>query len=268
MIRLIVSDLDGTLLNSRKEPPKNLLHIIAQLREKGILFAAASGRSRASLLSFFGDLPIPLIADNGGTIYAADGSLLGVFDFSYETAKPVLDTIRETDYMELALVGTKGVFVQADAPEAHKQFTDFFFNGKIEIVPDLEQMFHSDRIVKLSVNTGGDGSNEARAVERMRKFEDHFSLALSGDGWLDLMKKGVGKGSGFVRLCRYYHIALHETMVFGDYLNDLEMLMHSPNSYAMANAHPKVKEACAHVTQFSNNEDGVVRELSRLFHLT
>ena len=60
---------------------------------------------------------------------------------------------------------------------------------------------------------------------------------------------------------------MEETIVFGDYLNDLDMLRLTPNSYAMANAPPEVKKACMNVTRFTNNEDGVVRELTNIFGL-
>ncbi len=56
-------------------------------------------------------------------------------------------------------------------------------------------------------------------------------------------------------------------MVFGDYLNDYEFLLSSPNSYAMKNAHPKIKEICAHITEYTNEDYGVIRELMKLFGL-
>ena len=104
-------------------------------------------------------------------------------------------------------------------------------------------------------------------MKLMQQFADEFSLVLSGDGWVDLTGKGISKGYGLERVCRHYGITMEETIVFGDYLNDLDMLRLTPNSYAMANAHQEVKKACMNVTRFTNNEDGVVRELADIFGL-
>ncbi|MCI8327370.1 MAG: HAD family hydrolase [Lachnospiraceae bacterium] len=268
MIKLIVSDLDGTLLNSQKMLSENSRRVIRELEDRGIIFVAASGRSRPSILSYFGNTPIATVSDNGGTAYSAKGELLFVGDFSYEKAKPVMEVIRETSYMHLALIGVDNIYVQEDSPQEHKDFVARFFNNMIQIVPNLDEMFFVDKMSKLSINTGGHRKNEKKGMELMRQFEEDFSLVLSGDGWVDLMKKGVTKGSTLERLCEHYGIAMDETIAFGDYLNDLDMLMRTPNSYAIANAQPNIKEACAHVTRYTNDEDGVARALIDIFGLS
>lgn len=267
MIRLIASDMDGTLLNSEKKTPRGLKGVVSALRNRGVLFAAASGRSRESILSYFDDMPVTVIANNGGAVYLEDGTLLFAGEFPYEKAKPVMQTARSAPYMHLVLIGVKDTYVQMDEPEEHKIFADFYFNKKVRFVPSLEQVFLTDQIVKISISTGGDRQNEERGMKLMQQFADEFSLVLSGDGWVDLTGKGISKGYGLERVCRHYGITMEETIVFGDYLNDLDMLRLTPNSYAMANAHQEVKKACMNVTRFTNNEDGVVRELADIFGL-
>lgn len=267
MIKLIVSDLDGTLLNSEKNISDDIQGVIKELENHGVIFVAASGRSRDSILSYFGDAPVAVIADNGGSAYDADGELLFVGEFSYEKARPVIKLVRETSYMNLVLTGLKCVYILEDDPDEHKKFANFFFNNKTKMVTDPEEAFRLDRIEKISISTGPNGRNEKRGMELMRPFENEFSLVLSGDGWVDLMGKGVSKGSTLEKMCAHYGIKMEETMAFGDYLNDLDMLMRTPNSYAMANAHPDVKRACANITRFSNDENGVIREIKRIFDL-
>lgn len=267
MIRLIVSDLDGTLLNSEKNISDDMQGVIKELENRGVIFAAASGRSRDSILSYFGDAPVAVIADNGGSAYAADGRLLFVGEFPYEKARPVIKLVHETSYMNLVLTGLKSVYILKDDPDEHKDFANFFFNNKTRMIADPEEAFLLDRIEKISISTGRSGRNEERGMELMRQFQDDFSLVLSGDGWVDLMGKGVSKGSTLEKMCGYYGVKMEETLAFGDYLNDLDMLMRTPNSYAMANAHPEVKKACANVTRFSNDENGVVWEIRRIFGL-
>ena len=267
MIRLVASDMDGTLLNSQKETGRGLKGVIRTLRNRGVLFAAASGRSRGSILSYFDDMPVTVIANNGGAVYLEDGTLLFTGEFPYEKARPVMEAARSASYMHLVLIGVKDTYVQMDEPEEHKIFADFYFNKKVRFVPSLEQVFLTDQIVKISISTGANRQNENRGMKFMQQFADTFSLVPSGDGWVDLTRKGISKGYGLEQVCRHYEIAMEETIVFGDYLNDLDMLRLTPNSYAMANAHPKVKKACMNVTRFTNNEDGVVRELTNIFGL-
>lgn len=265
MIKLIVSDLDGTLLNSKKEIPDNLHLVIEELGRRNILFSAASGRSRESILNFFGDVPVTIIANNGGMAYSADGDLLFIGDFSYEMAKPILDIVSETPYMHAALCGLKGVYVEADSPDEHKEFVDLFFKNQVISVPKYKDAFVVDKIAKISINTGRHGRNEVAGKKLMEPFQDEFGLVLSGDGWVDLMRKDVSKGSTFIRICEHYDIDISETMIFGDYINDLDMLVRTPNSYAVANAHPDVKKVCAHVLPHTNEEQGVIRALADIF---
>lgn len=265
MIRLVACDMDGTLLDSQKEISVNMKYVIEELKNRGVFFTAASGRSRDSILSYFGDVPISIIANNGGTAYLEDGSLLFSGEFTYDKAMPVMEAARSASYMHLVLIGVNHTYVQWDDPEEHKAFANYYFNNKVKVVPSLRQVFLTDRIVKISINTGGHGRNEKRGMELMGRFADEFTLVLSGDGWVDLMGKGVSKGYGVKKLCEHYGITMDETIVFGDYLNDLEMLKQSPNSYAMANAHPDIKKICKYVTRYTNDNDGVVRELADIF---
>ncbi len=267
MIKLVASDLDGTLLNSRKELPSNLASIIKELEKREVIFVVASGRSRDSVISYFGDMPVFIIGNNGGTVYSTEGEILFEESISYEDANPVLEIAQQNSYMHVVLIGRDNIYVQQDESDEHKAFVNIYFNNAIKIVPELKKTFLEDTIVKISISTGGHCRNEERGMKCMEQFKDLFSLVLSGDGWVDLTGKNASKGKALKRLCEKYGISMNETLVFGDYLNDFDMLIQSPNSYAMANAHPEVKKICAHITRSTNDEDGVVKELTDIFNL-
>lgn len=264
-IKLVASDLDGTLLDSGKEASPYLQDVINELGKRGIIFVAASGRSKDSIQSYFERGTTAIIANNGGAAYTREGNLLAAKGFSYTDAKEVLETAWKTSYMRPVLTGLKNTYVQSDESKEHKKFSSFYFNGRVEFVPDLKEVFYSDTIIKISMNTGGHGKNEKQGLELLEQFADRFSLTVSGDGWVDLMGKGVSKGSALERICGFYNIAREETIVFGDYVNDMEMMLYSPNSYAMANAHPRIKDICSKVLLYTNDQDGVVRELCDIF---
>ena len=209
-------------MNSQKETGRGLKGVIRTLRNRGVLFAAASGRSKSSILSYFDDMPVTVIANNGGAVYLEDGTLLFTGEFPYEKARPVME-------LPVSLLHASGPdrrkrhLCQMDEPEEHKIFADFYFNKKVRFVPSWSRYFDRS-IVKISISTGANRQNENRGMKFMQQFADSFSLVLSGDGWVDLTRKGISKGYGLEQVCRHYEIAMEETIVFGDYLNDLDML--------------------------------------------
>ena len=77
-----------------------------------MLFAAASGRSKSSILSYFDDMPVTVIANNGGAVYLEDGTLLFTGEFPYEKARPVMEAARSASYMHLVLIGVKDTYVR------------------------------------------------------------------------------------------------------------------------------------------------------------
>lgn len=267
MIKMVVSDLDGTLLNSKKEVPARMDRLVEALSERGIIFAAASGRSRKSLLKTLPGLPIAMIADNGGTAYTTEGELIYCGSFPYEEAKSILDIIEEVPYMTPLMIGQKDVYTREDAPEDILAFMQLMFENTVIMIKDNSEIFDYDSVVKISIQTGPDGKKEQEGLERINSSTEYFRAMLSGDGWVDVMKKGVSKAASLKALAAHYNIRPDEIMIFGDYPNDYDMLLVSPHSYAMKNAHPEIKKICSHITKYSNEEEGVVRELEMLFGL-
>ena len=91
-------------------------------------------------------------------------------------------------------------------------------------------------------------------------FDDKLQVALSGADWVDLMRLGLSKGVAVGVMCDNLHITSAQCMAFGDYLNDVELLRSVGESYAMANAHERLKKVAKHVCP-SNDEDGVCRTI-------
>ena len=83
---------------------------------------------------------------------------------------------------------------------------------------------------------------------------------------MDFMNIGVNKGTAIERIQEAYDITYDETMAFGDYLNDYEMMQSCKYSYAMGNAHPKLKEISNYQAK-SNDEDGVMEVIKEYFEI-
>lgn len=267
MIKMVASDLDGTLLNSKKEFPPNFDNVVKQLKDRGVLFVAASGRGRKSLKQIFGDMPIAMVADNGATAYNIWGERICTEEFSYEKARVILEMADRTPYMTPAIISTEDVYLSKDTPGEVKDFMTSYFRGIITIVPDILQIFEKEAVIKISINTGPDGSREDEGLALLEGVSDYFGATLSGDGWVDIQRFDVNKGKSVLNMGEYYGIAPDEIMVFGDYLNDYEFMQASPNSYAMKNAHPKIKDISRYITEYTNEEYGVIRELMNHFDI-
>ena len=92
---------------------------------------------------------------------------------------------------------------------------------------------------------------------------ESIAPVLSGDSWIDVANRSVSKGSAIEAILENLHIKKEEAMAFGDYLNDYELLLSCGESYAMENAHPKLKKIAKHITA-SNDEDGVMKVLRQI----
>jgi len=91
--------------------------------------------------------------------------------------------------------------------------------------------------------------------------QEGLKVTLSGVNWIDITNEGVNKGIAVNALQKELTISPEQTMVFGDYMNDLEMLRRATYSYAMKNAEPEVKEVASYVTEEDNDNNGVLKTI-------
>ena len=89
---------------------------------------------------------------------------------------------------------------------------------------------------------------------------------LSGEIWLDMMAKGVNKGIAINKIQEITKYKHEETMVFGDYLNDLEMMESAYHSYAMENAHDDLKKVARFIAK-KNTENGVIEKIKEVLNI-
>ena len=116
-----------------------------------------------------------------------------------------------------------------------------------------------DRIIKIALF---DKNAEKLTYPAMKRFSDRYNVILSNTHWVDIVDRNVNKGNAVKRLMEKLGAGFDEAMVFGDYLNDLEMMSCCKYSFAMQNAHPILKENAAFIAP-SNDENGVVKEILR-----
>ncbi|MEV7993742.1 Cof-type HAD-IIB family hydrolase [Streptomyces sp. NPDC086077] len=264
-IRLVVTDMDGTLLDDDKRVPAGLWEVLERLRERGVLFTPASGRQYATLAREFARAAegMVFIAENG-TYVVRDG-----VEISSDTLAPavVTDVVREVrrlaaDGVDLGAVvcGKRSAYVErADEPflaEVRRYYVEH------RVVDDVTAV--DDDILKVALHDFG--PVERVTAPALARFGATHQVVVSGEHWVDIMNRTANKGAAVRRLQRELGISPAQTVVFGDYLNDLEMLDTAEWSYAMANAHPQVVRRARHLAP-ANTDNGVLRTITRLLGL-
>ncbi|WP_460071309.1 Cof-type HAD-IIB family hydrolase [Streptomyces sp. YKOK-I1] len=264
-IRLVVTDMDGTLLDDDKRIPDGLWDTLARLRERGVLFSPASGRQYATLAAEFAEVAdgMVFIAENG-TYVVRDGRELSSDPLEPAVTARIVHTARglAADGVDLGAVvcGKRSAYVER-ADEAFLAEVRRYY-VRCELVEDLTAV--DDDVIKVALFDFG--AAEESTAPGLAPFADTHQVVVSGEHWVDVMNRTANKGAALRRLQRELGITPAQTMVFGDYLNDLEMLDAADWSFAMANAHPRVVEHARHLAP-SNNHNGVLRTITRLLHL-
>lgn len=263
MLKLVASDMDGTLLNSQRELSPRLFPVLQKLFEKNVRFVVASGRQYYNLLRLFEPLrdQISFISENGAMVFER-GQSLWVSEIPFDHIAAVVETIRHTDGVLPVLCGEHSAYIEQGHPFFLENVAMYY--ARFQQVDDVLQAARQDRICKIAAFDMNHA--ETRAYPALQPFGETLNVCLSGEHWVDVMNPDVNKGEAIRVFQKKYALAPEECMAFGDYLNDCEMLKVCQESYAMANAHPKLKEISRHVAK-SNDEDGVVDALCSVFHI-
>ncbi|MDO4888690.1 MAG: HAD family hydrolase [Actinomycetaceae bacterium] len=259
-IRLVVSDMDETLIGADGVIPGGLWPLIERLRERGAVFAPASGRQYATLDGMFADVAeaMPFICENGAFVVLA-GQELHSATVSREVALDTLTRYRRAGREGTLFVisGKRSAYVEPNRQSLIDECARYY--AKLEIVEDLATF--DDDVVKLAIHDpAGVEQNVFPFIEHL--FATHHA-ASSGPYWVDIAAKHVNKGNAVRRLQETLGVTPEQTVVFGDYLNDVEMMGCAELSFAVANAHPKVREAANYLAP-SCSEGGVVTTLQAL----
>ena len=261
MIKLIVSDIDGTLVrDGENQVNPELFDVIMRLkREKGIHFAAASGRQAASIEYTFRPIKkeIFYLAENGSYL-GCWGRNLFLYPMERGLACRLAADIRSDPRLEVLVSGSKRAYLETK-DEGLAAWLREGYHFDVVRVDDVTQV--DDEIIKVSAYCS-QGIQEAAAYLRER-YGSQMKMTISGDMWMDCMASEVNKGEAVRTLQESLNILPRETMVFGDQLNDIEMLGRAYFSFAVGNAREEVKKA-ARFQADSNVNGGVIKILKLL----
>ena len=240
MIRLIASDIDGTLLqNGATEIPQEIFSHIRRLGQKGVLFCPASGRQYASLRRLFAPVAdkVPFLCENGAVVYGpgSPGPVLSKTVMDRRLSEELCRDILALPGVEVLISGADTSYLCPKGPDLEEQIR-WFLGNRTAVVPAPPDV--PEDIIKVSAYCPGGTLDAARTV-LFPKWERHFQAAVAGEAWLDFTL--ADKGTGLSRLCLALGIGLDEVMAFGDNYNDLPMLERAGRPYLMETAAPELK---------------------------
>lgn len=260
MIKLVASDIDGTLLvEGTNQLNPALYETIRALHKKGVSFAAASGRQYSSIRRLFEPVKdeIFFIAENGSYVVYQDIAIQQVI-MNREQCEKLIREIRKMEGCELTVASFDCMYVETK----DEQFIDWLVNGyrnDLQIVDDVLALDIPINKISIYKRSGV----EDIAEEVIDRWKGAFKSVVAGAVWIDFMDYRADKGSALRMLQRLYGVARDETMAFGDNENDLGMLAAAGESYAVGNARESVKRKVKHIAD-ENVNDGVLKELNTL----
>ena len=265
-IRLIVADMDGTLLDDEKQLHEHFWPLIEDLHRRGILFCPASGRQYYTLLREFSDIAdeMVFIAENGSLVMRR-GHEVSSDCLARKDALALVRTLRaaadEGVDGGVVVCGKHSAFIERSDPAFFEQVDKYY--ARLQVVDDLTKVIDDD-VLKIAVYDFE--SAEHSTLPHLSAFADSHKVTVSGEHWLDVNAKTSNKGHAITALQTAFGITPAQTMVFGDFLNDLEMMDTADYAFAMHNAHPVLQERAKFVAP-SNNENGVVRTIASILNI-
>lgn len=258
-IKLIASDMDGTLLDENGQVPPETFDLILALRERGVRFVASSGRRYDRLCDFFSPVKdrMDFVASNGAQVFA-DGVQIDREVYSHLAIRRLAKTVAMFPNMHLALFDRTKSYLLDDEGK--------FVREVDKDLPNVERIYELPSpqvsIIKASIFCD-DGNVMDNAYVLQRELGGLFTFAPSGSSYIDAMQPGISKASGIAQVMEYHGIDASEVMAFGDAMNDYEIIRFVGTGCAMANGRPALRAVADRVIG-SNVEHAVQSEMRRV----
>ncbi|MGV2903932.1 Cof-type HAD-IIB family hydrolase [Microbacterium sp. AGC62] len=265
-VRLIATDLDGTLLDSSSVVTPRTREALDAARDRGIPVVPVTARQPIGLRAIAGDAVFDgwALCSNGAyAVRLDDGRMLFAEELPADTIRTLVEALRASiPGLLFASVREGGeTFVAQDGYAEIAQLSDHKRDPRTMGGVPLEHVLAAPSL-KLVIRHPE--LAPAALFDTLRSLGlTGFEVTLSGAPFVEVMAEGVTKATGLARLCEHLGIDRADVVAFGDALNDVEMLRWAGRGVAMAHAEPVVQDA-ADETTASNDDDGVAQVIERL----
>lgn len=253
--RLLLFDLDGTLLRSDKTISKRTMDALRQCRQKGVLIGVCTSRSRQNALCFIQELQPDVLITSGGALVEYKGEFVYRAEFSAEETKSLIVSARRICGLDCEIT--------VDTIDRH------YWNYKID--PKKQDVSWGDSVytdfedfeqcaLKICVEIPDD-----EHAKRLREYLTDCDCVRFSDGfWYKFTKKSVTKERAIAQVLSLIGMQKEDIAAFGDDYADSGMLSFCGCGIAMGNAVPEIKEI-ADIVIGSNDEDGIAAYLEQTY---
>jgi Cof subfamily protein (haloacid dehalogenase superfamily) len=260
MIRLLLADVDGTLVTMQKELTPRAIAAVHALHAADIRFAVTSGRPPRGMEMLVEPLALstPLSAFNGGLVVEPDMQVIAEQVVPEDIVAPTITLLESFDLSVWLYQGADWFVRDRDGPHVAQE------SSTVQFAPTLVASFDGITLgVAKIVGVSDDHAAVAEAAEATRHtFGHHVAASRSQDYYLDVTHPNANKGGVVKYLSAKYGIPQEEIATIGDMPNDVLMFAQSGLSIAMGQSGREVHRAARHVTT-SNDEEGFANAVDR-----
>ena len=255
MIKLVASDLDGTLLrDGAMSLNPEIYDLILRLKAKGIAFAAASGRQIYSIRHLFEPIvnDIYYIAENG-SLAVCNGQVISRGLIDRDLGLRIFQAVRVHGGCQCFVSCESRGYTEFKEPRFlnHMHNVAHFDIEEVECMDDITEPF-----IKMAI-CDFNGTDEIFPYFNER-FGNEIEIVTSGNEWIDFIAPNANKGIALENLCRHLGIRREECIAFGDQFNDIAMLEYAGTSYAMSTCAPGVEK---HANFQTDSVEEILRSL-------
>lgn len=265
--KVIALDLDGTLLKSDNTISDFTVKTIQKLKEQGHLIIITTGRPYRMSLEYYKLLGLntPMINFNGSLTHLPEQNWEFEQNLSIDK-NHLFEMLKQEKRFQIDFIASeyrKNFFVKSSYPETVKPeiFGVDQITEEMALIP--EKITKNPNAVLLQTRTD--------KIELAQTMKQHFNQDIEVNTWggpaniLECSPKGVHKASALKYLLSALNCSQDDLIAFGDERNDMTMLHFAKVGYAMKNANLDLLPYADEMTEYDNNDDGVARELERLF---
>ncbi|KGL39057.1 hydrolase [Listeria newyorkensis] len=283
MIKVIASDMDGTLLNSKIQVDDEGVKAIEQARAKGIHFVLCTGRmyDDAMQLINHANLYAPAICMNGAEIRDEHGKILKQIPIDKTSARYTYQVLTDlgmyceffTDIGPISPNKDKGIELMKEIQakvhpdfteeEIHRYVEERFESKDVHVIDDPERLFTNEDITILKFIAFSSDQAVLKKAKDALESKGNLAVSSSFSDNIEITHIDAQKGLSLQFYVEKLGVTMDETFAIGDNFNDVSMLKMAGYSVAMGNAEPAVKKLAKHVTD-SNDEHGVATAIHKM----
>ncbi|MBQ9493448.1 MAG: HAD family phosphatase [Oscillibacter sp.] len=266
--KILFLDLDGTLLNDRKELTDGNRTAMESAVARGHRLVIASGRPLKSVMAQAAHLGLDgpgcyAIAYNGAVIYDfTNGRQIFRRTMSPEDLYAVFDEANRRG-VYIQTYDREDVVIEAhNDPEIAKRYCDRI-QLAYRVIRDVRRDLSEMPVKALAIDINGQERTGALREWVRERMAGHLDSYFSDRYFLEIVPAGVNKGQGIEKLCELLNVPLKNSVAAGDEANDVDMIRTAGIGAAMSNAIPELKAVADYVTERDNNHDGVAEIIAR-----